>query len=322
MSEEINADRRTFLRQSLLTAAAAALPPAAAEAAVAPARARRPGPLCLFSKPLPHMGYAELARSVRQAGFEGIDLTVRPGGHVVPERVTVDLPRAAEAIRSEGLAMPFITTDLHEASDPGADATLATAGKLGIHLFKPGYYQYRYRNVQAELQEAGRKFRSLAALGARHGVAIGYHNHEGMIGAPVWDMASVILPMDPRWSGFYFDVRHATVEGGSAGWRVAAHLVQPRLKMIGMKDFYWEKTSRGWKIIDCPLGQGMVHWPEYFRILAQAGYSGPVSLFLEYDIPGRTIAEQQDNTLAAAKRDLGFLRHGLDTAYAAAYAER
>ena len=302
-----------------MTAAITALPGEAARAAT-PAAGKRPGPLCLFSKPLPHMGYTELARSVRQAGFEGIDLTVRPGGHVVPGRVAVDLPRAAGAIRGEGLAMPFITTDLHEASDPGVEATLATAGKLGIHLFKPGYYQYRYRAVQAVLQEAGRKFRSLATLGERYGVAIGYHNHEGMIGAPVWDMASIILPMNPRWAGFYFDVRHATVEGGSAGWRVAAHMVQPRLKMIGIKDFYWEKTARGWKIIDCPLGQGMVHWPEYFRILAGAGYSGPVSLFLEYDIPGRTLAEQQDNTLAAAERDLAFLRRGLDSAYAAAYA--
>lgn len=321
MPDEFNADRRTFLRQTLLTAAATVLPEEAASASRA-ATGKRPGPLCLFSKPLPHMGYAELARAVRQAGFEGIDLTVRPGGHVVPERVTVDLPRATAAIRGQGLEMPFITTDLHTANDFGAEATLATAGKLGIHLFKPGYYQYRYRDVQAELQEAGRQFRSLAALGERHGVAIGYHNHEGMIGAPVWDMASIILPMDPRWSGFYFDVRHATVEGGSAGWRVAAHMVQPRLKMAGIKDFYWEKTARGWKIIDCPLGEGMVHWPEYFRILAEAGYSGPVSLFLEYDIPGRTIAEQQDNTLAAAERDLNFLRRGLDVAYAASYTER
>lgn len=33
-------------------------------------------------------------------GFDWIDLTVRPNGHVLPERVQDDLPRITEAMKS------------------------------------------------------------------------------------------------------------------------------------------------------------------------------------------------------------------------------
>ena len=61
------------------------------------------GTLCLFSKPLPGMGWRQLAQAAKSVGFGGIDLTVRRGGHVQPERATEDLPKAVEAIREQGL---------------------------------------------------------------------------------------------------------------------------------------------------------------------------------------------------------------------------
>jgi sugar phosphate isomerase/epimerase len=63
------------------------------------------------------------------------------------------------------------------------------------------------------------------------------------------------------------------------------------------------------------MGQGMVDWKVYFALLAKAGFHGPVSLHLEYDIPGTTAAARQEHTLAAAARDLAFVRAGLAEAY-------
>ncbi|PYT32514.1 MAG: endonuclease, partial [Acidobacteria bacterium] len=68
--------------------------------------------LCLFSKHLPKLNYAELATTVKQMGFDGVDLTVRAEGHVLPERVAEDLPRAVETIRAQSLAVAMITTGL------------------------------------------------------------------------------------------------------------------------------------------------------------------------------------------------------------------
>ena len=260
--------------------------------------------------------------SARTAGFGGIDLTVRKGGHVVPERVKEDLPKAVEIIRAEGLDVPMITTELLDAGDSGAVPIINTAGKLSIPFLKPGYYHYKFIDVRKELQEAGEKFRGLAGVAQHYGVQLGYHNHAGYIGAPVWDMAKVMDTIDPKWAGYYFDLQHATGEGGVAGWKIDANLAMPRIKMLAVKDMYWKRTDNGWSDRDCALGQGMCRYKEFLKMCAQGGFHGPISLHIEYEIPGVSGPDgialsraKADEVMAAAKRDLGYLKSLLREAY-------
>lgn len=298
-------NRRDFIKSVSAFAAASMLPNAA----------EFNGAVCLFSKHLPAMDWTRMAQTVKKLGFGGIDLTVRPGGHVLPERASEDLPKAAAAIRAEGLSVLMITTALTSAHDPTAKPILSTAGKLSIPFFKPGYYKYSFADVRVELQKAMSDFRSLTELSRQSGVQCGFHNHEGYIGAQIWDVAQTIDQLDPKWVGYYFDIRHAVAEGGGAGWKIALNLAAPRIKMIAAKDSYWEKSSKGWRQVNCPLGQGMVDWKAYFKTLRQADFHGPISLHLEYEIPGATKAAQEENTLAAAQRDFEFLKARLLEAY-------
>jgi L-ribulose-5-phosphate 3-epimerase len=300
--------RRDFLKSASAFAAASAFQDVAQPKGFT-------GDICFFSKHLPKMDAARLASTVKKLGFSGVDLTVRPGGHVLPERASEDLPKAVAAIRAAGLNVPMITTALTSASDPAAKSILSTAGSLSIPYFKPGYYKYSFIDVRRELDRAMKDFRTLVELSKQYGVQSGFHNHEAYIGAQLWDVAGTIDQLDPKWAGYYFDVRHAVCEGGSAGWKIAFNLIAPRLKMIAVKDFYWDKTSRGWRQVNCPLGEGMVDWNAYFKLLRQANLQGPISLHLEYDIPGETAAVIEDNTIAAAQRDLAFLKSQLQTAY-------
>ena len=57
------------------------------------------GTYCLFSKHLPNLNWQKLGQTVKKLGFGGVDLTVRPQGHVLPERAAEDLPKAVAAIR-------------------------------------------------------------------------------------------------------------------------------------------------------------------------------------------------------------------------------
>jgi len=276
------------------------------------------GTLSLFSKHLPDMDARQLGKAIQALGFAGVDLTVRKGGHVAPERAAVELPPFAARLREESVEIPFITTELVSAKDPAARPILETAAGLGITRFKPGYYRYAFQDTKAELERAAAELRGLAELGARSGVTLGFHNHAGYVGGPIWDIAPAIAALDPKWAGYYFDVRHAVVEGGDAGWRTAVSLVAPRLLMIAVKDFFWEKAASGWRQRHCALGEGMVDWKTFFAMLAKAGFQGPVSVHLEYEIPGATPAAKQENTLAAAARDLAFLKARLAEAYAGA----
>lgn len=311
----IELSRREFLRASSAAAGAAfwdtGIP------STPPAGGAYAGKICLFSKPLPAMDWRRLAQAAKRIGFGGIDLTVRPGGHVRPELAAGDLPKAVAAIRDEGLEVPMITTALTSAADPTARPILSTAARLSIPFFKPGYYEYKLVDVRRELAEAGAQFRGLVDVASQCGIQAGYHNHEEYIGAPVWDMASVIEPLDPQWAGFYFDPRHAVAEGGVGGWKIAANLVIPRLKMVAVKDFRWEKTAKGWVDENCPLGEGMVDWKYFFRALAKSGFQGPISLHLEYEVPGETPEAREENILAALSRDLQFLQARIHEAYGA-----
>src|SRR5438552_14348790 len=92
MSNELS--RRDFL--GACSAAACAVTLSLAESSGSPPGAAYTGTLCLFSKPLPGMDWRRLAQAAKSLGFGGIDLTVRRGGHVQPERAAEDLPRSEE----------------------------------------------------------------------------------------------------------------------------------------------------------------------------------------------------------------------------------
>lgn len=300
--------RRDFIKTATATATLAALPKLAFANGFN-------GTFCLFSKHLPNLNWQKLGATVKKLGFGGIDLTVRPKGHVLPERAVEDLPQAVAAIRAAGLSVPMITTDMHSASEPTAKPILQTAGKLRIPYLKPGYYKYDFVDVRKELDKAMTDFTSLAELCQESGVQIGFHNHEANIGAPIWDVANVIDSLPPKWVGYYFDIRHAVAEGGVAAWKMALNLAAPRIKMIAVKDSYPEKTSKGWRQKNCPLGEGAVDWKAYFQVLKKVNFQGPISLHIEYEIAGKTPAEIEDNTLVAIQRDFEFLKARVSEAY-------
>src|SRR5260370_31368981 len=81
------------------------------------------GPLktCVFSKHFQWTDVAECAAMSSQVGFDGVDLTVRKGGHVLPEYVERDLPKAVEIMHKQGLMTPMITAEIVDAKTPHAE---------------------------------------------------------------------------------------------------------------------------------------------------------------------------------------------------------
>jgi sugar phosphate isomerase/epimerase len=252
--------------------------------------------------------YDDLGKNAKQVGFDGVDLTVRAKGHVAPERAAEDLPRAVDAIRSHGVSVDMVTTNILNASEPTARPILSTAARLKVPYWKPGYYRYDVNNVEATVAKVREATAGLAALSKEYGIVSGFHNHSGdYYGAAIWDIRTIIQDLDPKWMGYYFDPGHATIEGGLAGWRISLNLVLPRLKMVALKDFYWAKAADGrWRVQWCPMGQGMVDWARVFKTFAAAGYTGPMSLHVEYD---------PKDEMKAIADDLAFMKKQVAAAY-------
>lgn len=328
-SEHPSSDRsrRSFLSKLMATGAALPMVGFAAPAKRAQASpSARPNDartvaartVNVFSKHLQFLEYEAMARAAADMGADGVDLTVRPGGHVLPERVTDDLPRAVEAVRGAGLEVPTITTAITDPRDAHTEPILETASALGIGHYRMGSLPYKETVGVAETLEQYRpQFRELAALNADYEVHGAYQNHAGTrVGGPVWDLWTLLQGRDPRWMGCQYDIRHATVEGGRS-WPLGLDLLGPYVRTTVIKDFNWAKQDGDWYVKNQPLGEGMVNFEAYFEQIKHMGISGPISLHLEYEVtedPAAAPAERHRKTLAAMQRDVQTLQSMLETA--------
>ena len=101
--------------------------------------------VCIFSKHLHFLEGEELAKAAAGIGFDGVDLTVRKGGHVEPERVKQDLPALVALLHRHGLETPMVTTDIVDTDTPFAEDILRTLADLGIRNYRwmpTGGFQY------------------------------------------------------------------------------------------------------------------------------------------------------------------------------------
>jgi len=264
----------------------------------------------IFSKNLHWLDYSAMASAVAGMGFEGIDLTVRPDGHVLPERVSEDLPKAVEIIRKAGLNVYMITTSISSADDPFAESILKTAGSLGIAYYRTGWIPYdEKRSMVDNLKTIQSRLTQLAALNKKYAIRGQYQNHSGAnFGAPLWDLWTVLKEIDSPWMGSQYDILHATVEGANS-WPLGLNLLKSYIGTIDIKDFYWTKKEGKWHSETTPLGQGMVDLKKYFNLLKEYTIRGPVSIHYEYPLGGaengaKVLTIKKEEVLAAMKRDL------------------
>lgn len=277
--------------------------------------------VAIFSKHLHFLQGEELAKAAKDIGFDGIDITVRKGGHVEPDRVRQDLPPLVATIRKVGLDVPMITTDIVDADTPCTEDMLKTMADLGIPRYRwmpAGALKYTATEpYAAQLERIRPRIAKLAALNARYKVGAMWHTHSGVdyVGASFWDIYLLLKDLDPKSVGVNYDVGHATVEGGTGGWINSFRVMGPYLRGIAVKDFYWSKDAKGaWKAQWTPLGEGMVHLPQFFGMVKEAGFAGPLQLHFEYPLGGadggkKTLGMPREEVFAAMKRDLGKL-HG------------
>jgi sugar phosphate isomerase/epimerase len=295
-------DSVSLSRRSVLAGAAALL-----------ARPAAAGPrlkVAIFSKHLQFVQGEELAKAAADLGFDGIDITVRKGGHVAPERVRQDLPPLVALIRKHGLEVPMITTDIVDADTPFAEDVVRTAAEAGIRHYRFGGFKYATdRPYPAQLEALRPRLAKLARLNAKYQSCAMYHTHSGvsLVGASIWDLYLVMRDLDPKLVGVNFDLAHATIEGGLGGWINSFRISGAHVRGVAVKDYIWAKDAKGkWREQWVPLGDGMVHWSEFFSMLAATDFAGPVQVHYEYPL-----GEDRAGIYAAMKHDLGVLRAGL-----------
>ncbi|HKP16356.1 MAG TPA: TIM barrel protein [Gemmatimonadaceae bacterium] len=277
-------------------------------ASIAARRAEEPT-IAVFSKHLQWLPFADVGPVIAESGFRTVDLTVRPGGHVLPERVEEDLPRAVETLRKSGLTVPLMTTAITDANDPLTRRVLTTAKQLGVSHYRMGYWTFPANTEPLKaLREMKPRAAALAALNREIGIRGGYQNHVGTrVGGSVWDLGVLLEGITPDGLGVQYDIRHAVAEGGES-WPVALRLIAPHIDTVALKDHVWAKRADGrWEPRSVPLGEGMVNFDAYLRQMLARGPLPPATVHFEYpplEMAGSGDATRRRQTVEGMRRDL------------------
>ena len=280
--------RREFMRAGVTSGLALALPDPRSDAAPPASRPR----VCVYTEHFQSLAIPEVCRIFREMGVDGLDLTVRPGGHVEPRDAKVQLPKAARAAEEHGLAIMMLTTGITRA-DHSAAEILATCQQLGIDRIKLGYYRIGQPAMLArQLDDIRRQLDDLVKVAVQYDVRPCIHIHSGpTVPNSGFMLYQLLRDMPPDRIGAYLDSYHMMITGGAGGWRQAIDLLAPWISLVALKNFQWERLDRDetgqqkWRTRYCRLQDGIAPVPDFVRAVHQTGYRGFYTLHTEYRMP-------------------------------------
>lgn len=304
-------NRREFI--TTIAAAGAAIPFTKfrlSDAVIPPAKRF---PVRLFSKPIDAFEFGFMCECLTRSGIEGFDLTVRPGGKVVPEKVEDDLPRLVDEAKKYNLAIDMMVTAILSPDDPFAENILKAASSAGLTHYRLGWAEYdNEKGIMGTLQEYKHSLTGIAGLNKKYKLHGSYQNHAGArVGGPVWDLYELLKDLPPENIGCQYDVRHAMVEGANS-WVLGLRLLAPYINTLAIKDFTWQSVNGKPEAVTVPLGEGMVNWDLYFRTIKELNIAAPITLHVEYPLFTKAeesypLARKQDLIVAKFKKDMDFL---------------
>ncbi|MGH7971493.1 MAG: sugar phosphate isomerase/epimerase family protein [Limisphaerales bacterium] len=270
--------RRSFLASAAVSVTGLAL----GESGLMAADTRSPCPVTVFSKVYQELklDFAAAAEITAEAGLDGVDCPVRPGGEVEPEHAADQLPRYSETLERLNLKIWLLTTGILSPATPFTESILRTAKMLGINCYRLDFIKREPAEPEKQMREIRAHLKDLAALNRELGLCALLENHSPVgktvyFGGDLSEMAAAVESFDPAEIGIAFDIGHALVVHG-AEWRTHFERLRPHFKIAYVKDV---KRGAGW----VRFGDGEIGSSGYFELLRSIGYHAPVSMHIEYD---------------------------------------
>jgi sugar phosphate isomerase/epimerase len=267
----------------------------------------------MFSKMLQQLPIDEAGDAIAKMGFDGVDLTVRDKGHILPENVVEQLPVAVETLRSKGLEVGMLTTGITNGTDTHTVDIFRTAAECGVKYLKLGYWLYEgFGTIRSAIDRARTDLQGLEALALEHGVMATIHTHSGnFLTADLAVCHMLVEGFNTRAIGIYVDAGHIVLEGGYGVWKQGLDLASHHIRLVAAKSFGWFPEPNGqlrsvrWTRKVMPFEKGMTDWTDFFTCLKAVGYDGYISMHSEYnDLSLEELLRQTEADLALAKAAL------------------
>lgn len=310
-SKKMIQNRRKFI--STVAVAGAAMPFAPGLESYFPASTENKFQVRLFSKPLDSYDFGFMCECITKSGIGGIDLTVRPKGKVEPAAVETVLPKLVDEAKKYNLSIDMMVTGILSATDPDTERVLKTASASGVKFYRLGWFEYDNKNgIWESLQKYRASLKEIVELNRKYKIHGGYQNHAGArVGGPVWDLHELLRDYPVEFLGSQYDVRHAMVEGADT-WIIGMRLIASHIKTLAIKDFTWQTVNGKPQPVTVPMGEGMVDWDLFFKMVKELNIGGPITLHIEYPLLEKgeeklALIQQQEIIVRKLKKDVDFL---------------
>ena len=247
------------------------------------------------------------------AGMDGVQWTVRPKGHVLPEAVKTELPRLVRIAEARGLKCESICTAITDGRDPIAETIAKTAADCGIRMFRTGYYFYdlKRETFGQSMDRIKRGFASLAELGERSKCKAVYQNHSSwgpsVFGGVVWDDYECLKDHNPEHVGLEFDPMHAYYET-NLSWTHGFDLVARWIASLDLKDFHYILSPKNPKMMKKSMvgaGEGIVPWKDVRKLVDAHGVDPLYIVHFEYNFDKTDLTKTVRNELSYFKKVFG-----------------
>lgn len=267
-------ERRTFLKRTALAATGVGL-------ASGDRKSGGDWPVVIFEKPIQTLDYDRMGEELAKMGVQGIEATIRRGGHIDPKNAELEVPKMVAALAKNGQKAIIATTNVNAADEKNA-RFLRILKENGITKYRMDYFRYDLKKeLIPQVKENTAKLKEVEAMNREIGVQALYQIHAGAkyAGSLAWDAAVMFDGVDPEHAAIAFDLRHIRA-GTGASFETALALMGKHVRSIFVKDAKWV-GERSDKIKNVPLDTGIVNQKTFDAV--KKGHSVmPISLHMEW----------------------------------------
>ncbi|HEY4383963.1 MAG TPA: sugar phosphate isomerase/epimerase [Ktedonobacteraceae bacterium] len=267
----------------------------------------------LYTKLFRKQSLDEVGKVTQDLGFKGVDLLIRPGFHVEPDKPE-EVRDAIRTLKHMGVEVPMVTTDITDPAELPAEHLFHVCAEEGVQIVRLGYWKYDpERGYQACFNTARRHLDALEVLARKTGVKLSIHLHGGTIHSSGPLTAALLAGHDPTYLGAYPDPGNQVVQEGRENWRLTLDILGPWVCCIGVKNGAWfpadnaPSGQRQWKADWVGIADGMVPWDDILPYLYKTRFNGLLSFHSHYEVPLPQVIDQ-------TQADLNFVRRQFNEA--------
>lgn len=250
------------------------------------------GPVNVCLSTLPAFGLDDCLTLAAAAGYQGVELRVHDNYHISLPQLYYQCGQLKRRIEANKLEVSVYNTYYGVTDSCAVDTLIRICQRTGVRYFRVTLpvagkadvrtqafeeavvpsYEHRARPTEV-LRKVKASLQSLAGRAKAARVCALVEIHWGTVMSSFSSAHYLVGDLDPDAVAITLDPANMVIEG-KEDWEYGVHLLGEHVANVHIKNVSWRREGEGWKWRWDSLQQGMVDWPQMFRLLADVGYRG------------------------------------------------